>query len=178
MKIDKNDLLSQLENAKNNYILVLASISLFSDEDALQILKKKNCQFSWYSIKFSQVSNMMTDKENLEIANKEFLLMWFRALIKESFELILNYSKHTNQYEGKFKKEGWYDFSRIIRNSLSHNYKFEFSKSDKNKLPVVWNNIVINNSMDKSYLDLSLFWYKEWWELFNEMNKFVVDKLN
>jgi len=43
--ISKKELISQLENAKNNYILSLAAISLFSNEKTLPILEKSHAAF-------------------------------------------------------------------------------------------------------------------------------------
>lgn len=172
----KADLKSQLENAKNNYILGLAAITLFAAEEAYPLLEKSSCNFGPYSLFFDQVANVLKKHEDKEIAVKEFLKMLLRSLVKESFELIKEYCEASNQ-KPALSKQQWYQFARMIRNCLSHNFKFEFSKYDKGLLPVSWRGKAITAGMDGSFLLLSFFGYIEAWELFKEMNSFVVDTL-
>jgi len=168
--------MSQLENAKNNYILGLAAISLFSNEKVYPVLEESQAKFGTYTIEFKQVKNLLIKPADRKIAVKEFITSQIRALIKESFELIKNYSDETNQ-DSKFKLEPWYQFARIIRNCLSHNFKFEFRKYDKTLLPVTWKSRTIDTSMDGKHLELKFFGYVETWELFMEYQKFVDNKL-
>jgi hypothetical protein len=172
----KSELLAQLENAKNNFILVLASTSLLSNEKAYPILEESNCKFGKYSIDFKQVANIMKKESDRKIACKEYVNMGIRILIKETFELIKDYSKKTKQ-EQTLKSQNWYEFARIIRNCLSHNFKIQFSNYDKKLLPLRWNNKTIDTSFDNTYLQLSFFGYVEAWELFNKMYLFVKNSL-
>ena len=175
--MDKKGLLSQLENAKNNYILVLASTRLFSNEKTYPILDESGCKFGTYSINFKQVANMMRSKNDREIACKEFVNMGYRILLKEPFELIKDYCNFTNQID-IFNKQNWYQFARIIRNCLSHNFKFKFNDNDKSILPITWKNRTIDVSLDNSHLQLSfLGGYVGAIELFGEMTSFVRNTL-
>lgn len=173
----KKKLMSQLENAKNNYILGLAAISLFSNEKVSPVLENSHAKFGTYTVEFKQVKNLLSKPTDREIAVKEFLTSQIRALIKESFELIKNYCNETNQ-DSKFKTEPWYQFARIIRNCLSHNFKFEFRRYDKTLLPITWKSRSIDASMDGKYLELKFFGYIETWELFMEYQKFVENELD
>ena len=176
----KTELLSQLENAKTNFILVLASTSLFSNQKTYPILDESNCKFGKYSIEFKQIANMMKKESDRNIACKEYVNMGLRILIKETFELIKDYSKETQQ-EPKFTSQRWYQFARCIRNCLSHNFKFQLhDKKNKllYKLPISWKNKTIDVSFDNTYLQLSFFGYVEAWELFDEMQLFVKNTLN
>jgi hypothetical protein len=168
----KKELLSQLENAKNNYVLGLASISLFSNEKIYPILEESSAKFGKYTVEFKQVKNLLMKPADREIAVKEFLTSQIRALIKESFELIKSYCKETNQ-SAKFKAEPWYEFARMIRNCLSHNFKFKFGKYDESILPITWKNRTIDVSMNGNPLGLKFFGYVETWELFTEYQNFV-----
>jgi len=172
----KKELMSQLENTKNNYILGLAAISLFSNEKVYPVLEESHAKFGTYTIEFKQVKNLLIKPADRKIAVKEFITSQIRALIKESFELIKNYSDETSQ-DSKFKLEPWYQFARIIRNCLSHNFKFEFREYDKTLLPVTWKSRTIDTSMDGKHLELKFFGYVETWELFMEYQKFVDNKL-
>ena len=66
----------------------------------------------------------------------------------------------------------------MIRNCLSHNFKFEFNKKDKLFLPVTWKGKEINISLDGTDLQLSFFGYVEAWETFNEMDLFSKNIVN
>jgi len=175
--ITKSELVSQLENAKNNYVLGLAAISLFSDEKAYPILNEGSASFGQYTVQFKQVSSLLTQSADREIALKEFLTSQIRALIKESFEFIKDYCEGTNQ-NPTFKAEPWYQYARMIRNCLSHNFRFEFNKHDKTLLPVSWKNRTIDSTMDGKHLELKFFGYVETWELFMEYQEFVSNRLN
>ena len=172
----KEELTSQLTNAKNNYVLGLAAISLFSNEGTHPILEESHAKFGPYTVEFKQVKNLLIDPADRDIAVKEFLLSQLRALIKESFELIKNYCNETGQ-STKFSTQSWYSFARMIRNCLSHNFKFEFSKYDRSLLPVTWHGRTIHASMDGEHLALAFFGYVESWELFRDYQKFVESEL-
>ena len=169
--------MSQLDNAKNNYILGLSAISLFSNEKVYPILEESQAKFGTYTVEFKQVKNLLMKPADRDIAVKEFLTSQIRALIKESFELIKNYCDETKQ-DYQFKTEPWYQFARMIRNCLSHNFKFEFRKSDKSLLPVSWKTRTIDATMDGKHLELKFFGYVETWELFIEYKDFVENRLS
>ena len=168
----KHELLSQLENAKNNYILGLAALALFATEESYPVIEKSSCSFGSYSLSFDQVANLLKKREDKEIALKEFTKMLLRALVKESFELIKDYCDVSKQ-TSSFTSQLWYQFARMIRNCLSHNFRFEFRSHDKALLPVSWKGKTITREMDGSYLELSFFGYIEAWELFTEMSYFA-----
>jgi len=173
----KKELIGQLENAKNNYILGLAAISLFSNERVYPILEESHCKFGTYTIEFKQVKNLLMKPTDRDIAVKEFLTSQIRALIKESFELIKSYCDETKQ-DSKFKAEPWYQFARMIRNCLSHNFKFKFNKDHKRLLPVSWKARTIDAAMDGKDLELNFFGYVETWELLVEYQDFVANRLS
>ena len=79
----KPELISQLENAKNNYILGLAGISLFGSPEAYPILEKNHAAFGTYTVEFAQVVRLLRNNKDRDIAIKEFLTSQIRALIKE-----------------------------------------------------------------------------------------------
>jgi hypothetical protein len=172
----KQELLSQLENAKNNYILGLAALSLFASKEIYPILEKYNCSFGSYSLKFDQVNNLLRNPSDRDIAAKEFMKMLLRALIKETFELIKNYCDSSNQIS-VLTAQLFYQFARMIRNCLSHNFIFLFNRYDRTLLPVNWKGKNITSAMDGTYLELSFFGYVETWELFAEMQIFAIDVL-
>ena len=133
--------MNQLKNAKNNYILGLAAISLFSNEKVYPVLEVSRAKFGTYTVEFKKVKNLLINPVHRQIALKEFLKSQIRALIKESFELVKNYCDETNQ-DSKLKTAPWYQFARIIRNCLSHNFKFGFGEYGHNTQKVLLVKIV------------------------------------
>lgn len=175
--MNKAEIVAQFENAKNNYILGLAAISLFANEKSYPILEESHCNLGQYSLTFDQVARLLRNQKDREIAVKEFRTMLLRALIKETFEIMKSYCAESNQ-KGLLTSEAWYQFARIIRNCISHNFRFEFNKYDKGLLPVVWKHRTIDLSMNGRHLELLFFGYVEAWELFSEMQSFVTSKLS
>ena len=170
--MNKKDLNSQLENAKNNYILGMAAISLLSNEKAYPLLKESGLILGKYEIGFKQVANLLSNHSDRDIALKEYLNSHIRALSKESFELIKNYCIESDQLS-ILKSASWYQFARLIRNCISHNFKFVFNEYDKGILPVSWKNRTIETNFNGKYLELKFFGYVETWELFVEYQDLV-----
>ncbi len=142
----------------------------------IQSFNKSNVAFGQYNITFDQVTNLLRNDNDRSIAIKEFLNMLLRSLIKESFELIKEYCEESAQSR-LFKTEPWFQFARIIRNCLSHNFKFEFNAYDRRLLPVTWKARTITLQMDGQHLELGFFGYVEAWELFQEFQEFVDNSL-
>ena len=173
----KEILLKQLQNSKNNWILGLAAISLFADDRVFPFLENNHVKFGIYEIRFKLVKTLLEKPADREIALNEFMKSLLRAFIKESFELIKVYCKETSQVP-KFETELWYEFARIIRNSLAHNFMLNFNNNyKKNVLPVSWRGLVIDASMDGSELGMGFFGAPQAWEMFTEYENFVKDKL-
>ncbi len=172
----KDELLSQLENSKNNYILGLAASALFSSEESYPILEKSSCKFGTFTLTFAQVADLLRVPKDRDIAIKEFIKMLLRAVVKESFELIKNYCDASSQ-TSSFTGQPWYQFAQMIRNCVSHNFRFEFRKYDKSLLPVSWKGRSITSAMDGTHLELSFFGYAEALELFTEMKNFAENTL-
>lgn len=170
--MQKDALLSQLENAKNNYVLGLAAVSLFCSLETELILERNRAEFGSYVLDFSQVAALLRQEEDRNIAVHEFLKSQIRSFVKESFELLKAYCKQTGQFE-TFKAADWYHFSRIVRNSLSHDFKVAFRSGDEKLVPVMWGSRKIDLEMDGSDISLNFFGYVEAWELFLEFERFA-----
>ena len=172
----KKELMGQLTNAKNNYILGLAAMSLFSESISIEHLRNSHASFGEYTVKFDQVSSLLASDADREIAIKEFLTMLIRALLKESFELVRDYAKVSKQ-DTMLSAQPWYQFARIIRNCISHNFHFRLTPYDKEKLPVTWNSRIIDSPLQDKPLAISFLGYDGTWELFKEMEQFALGSL-
>lgn len=168
----KSDLLIQIENARNNYLLGLAAMSLLMSSSASEHLRISHASFDGYIVPFDQVAALLESESDKQIALKEFFKMLLRALIKESYELILGYAKATKQKD-HFRSQQWYHFARLIRNCVSHDFHFRFEPADLKVLPATWNGRTIEASMHSKPLPISFLGYGGAWELFAELEQFA-----
>ena len=176
IEVNKNLLVTQLEHTRNNYILGLAALTTFSSPVSHPLLNSQTAQFGSYTVTFGQVVTLLENDRDRGILLREFLKMLMRTLIQESFEHIKDYCTLTDQY-GSFKGQSWYEFSRMIRNFLSHNCRFEFNRYDRDRLPVVWKDKEITFALDRKSPDFGFFGQVETWEIFIEFETFVRDIL-
>jgi len=172
----REELANQLEHTKNNYIMGLAAFSMFESERCYPLLRTHALTFGEYTVEFEQLIKLLQNANDCEIALNEFAKMLMRTLLKESFEHIKDYCEESDQY-ASFKSEHWYEFGRLIRNFLSHNCIFEFNKYDRERLPVTWKDRTITIEMNKQTLDRDFFGYVQTWELFQEFQDFVANRL-
>lgn len=175
-KLTKVELLSQLENVKNNYILGLASVSVLSESFAANHLRQSHCAFGTYFVEFRQVAALLESKPDREMALKEFTTMLLRGLLKESFETVRAYAK-SSQQRAALKAQPWFQFFRLIRNCVSHNFHFEFTEDDKKLLPVSWHGRTVDKNLDGKPLEIAFLGYDGVWALFSELVNFADTQL-
>ena len=102
----------------------------------------------------------------------EFVKMLLRNFTLDNYEALLRYCRGTNQLS-KLKTQSWFEFVRILRNSLTHTQTFKFNKYDLSRLPVTWRNKKIEAGMDGQELSFDFY---DWWdgcELWEEMFAFA-----
>jgi hypothetical protein len=166
LEINKMNIDQQLQILENTYILGLSALALFSSEKILPILEESHVKFGKYTIPFDQVATLLRDVDKRNAAEKEYILLLLRALIKETYEIIKARCNVTGKVK-EFKSQKWYHFSRLIRNCISHNYLFDFKKEDLALLPVKWSHCTIDCSMNGKPISLKFFGYVEviYWNL-------------
>jgi hypothetical protein len=174
--ITKQELLGQLTNAQNNYVLGLAAMCLFTESASLEHLRKSHASFGGYTVQFDQVSFLLASEADRQVALKEFLTMHIRALLKESFELVRNYAEDSKQ-DALFRSQSWYQFARLIRNCISHDFHFRFTAHDIKEMPVTWKTRTIDANLKDKPLAISFLGYDGTWELFREMEQFAIGSL-
>jgi hypothetical protein len=174
--VARNELNGQLTNAKNTYLLALSAASLFASPEVYPVLARKSVQLGDLTFSCSQVVNLLRKPADRDIAVKEFLNAQMRALVKESFDLVLDYCNETEQ-RATLQAAPWFHFVRLIRNCLTHNGLFQFSDDDYALLPVTWNRREITRSMNYQHLRLEFFGHAEAWALFSEIEGFVGSQL-
>jgi len=70
-----------------------------------------------------------------------------RNYLKEVFRVTQSYCDKSGQYS-VLESESWYHFTRILVNSLSHNFRLEFRDNDKKYLPVSYGDETLDLKMD------------------------------
>jgi len=173
------ELLSQLENCKNNFILTIAGLAAVLDRRGSEILKAAHFSFGGFSIHFDQVVTMFTRPADKDIATKEAVCAAFRTLLKESFELVKSYAEDSGQEE-EFKAFPSYRYHRLVRHALSHNFRWDLM-TNKNRpyeyLPLEpWRHDLKNHvatieaSMHDQHLTLDQLPFDAMWQLFADLS--------
>jgi len=78
-----------------------------------------------------------------------------RNLFKETVRLTRSYYESSSQ-TGELKANDWYEFARFVSNSLSHDFRLNFNKHDRDRLPVSYHGVTIDEGMDGEPLSMQL----------------------
>lgn len=109
----------------------------------------------------------------------DFLLNQLHALIRAPFELLSDYCEDYDKKMPSVKlgenlrKQEWYYYTKLIRNAISHNFCFDFSSKDIERMPITWNGITITPDLQGRSLTHESFWHKPGYQLFLEMQEFA-----
>ena len=168
--MNHKQLMSQLENCKNNFILTMAGLAVIIDPGGKDILRKSHCKFDGFSINFDQVATLLEDPADAQIAVTEAVLSPFRALLKESFELVKTYANSNNQ-KPKFQNFPSYRFHRLLRNAISHNFCWDLQTRGNfyGYLPLNWRGIVIDRSMHNQPVRREHLPFGAMWQLYVDL---------
>lgn len=173
MAINKAELITQVENAKGLYVLGLGSTCLLSHKDAPNILRESHVEFGGQKQTFRNMAGQLECNTDRQWILEEFHKIFLRFYIRETFEIILDYCKHTSQFN-LVKSQPWFHFARLIRNCMAHNFKWVFDdKKDKPLLPITLRTSKIELAMEKQPLTLSFFNQSHAWNLHTDMSLFV-----
>jgi hypothetical protein len=78
-----------------------------------------------------------------------------RNLLKEVFRLAQSYCSNSNQLN-EMESNDWYQFARLIVNSLSHDFKWRFHKKDKQHLPLAYKGETLKLELDGQDIHMRL----------------------
>ncbi|NIA23658.1 MAG: hypothetical protein GWP03_05835 [Proteobacteria bacterium] len=96
-----------------------------------------------------------------------------RSYFKEVFRITQSFCSKGTQKK-IILAEPWYQFARILVNSLSHNFRIEYRPADKKYLPVVYRNETLDISLDRKPVKMRL---KVLLSISDDIIAFVRDKL-
>ena len=113
------------------------------------------------------------------VLSSDFMLNQLHALIRVPFEILRDYCKDfdnsdpTQHLVQKMKETRWYEYAKMVRNAISHNFHFQFCEHDKKILPVTWNGITLSQEMEGQPITYESLWHKRGYELFLAMRTFA-----
>jgi len=84
----------------------------------------------------------------------------------------MKYCKQTKQID-VLKKQPWYHYSKLIRNGLSHDYQWDFSKQIKSFFPITYKQTTITYDLHGTLLKENQMPLSVIWILLEEMENFV-----
>ena len=186
--MNKHDAQIQLKHNFTTAMLTLGAIEVLNSDSILTLenksvlIKEEKIIFNpnpldfnaWkYHFDFNQViANYQNDREKHVVSVMELYKSMRRALIKESYEVLKSYAKKTNQ-SLKLEQANWYRFATIIRNAITHDFHFEFSKYDLNAMPLTWKNVMIDCSLKGNPISDEQLPHGVSFDLHMEMNDFL-----
>lgn len=128
---------------------------------------------------FVDLADMLEQQPSRDALSSDFILNQLHALIRVSFEILRDYCEDYDKLDTtrllfqEMEKAPWYEYARVVRNAISHNFHFQFSNHDKKILPVTWNGITLSQEMEGQAITYESLWHKRGYELFLEMKTFA-----
>jgi hypothetical protein len=109
----------------------------------------------------------------------DFVLNQLHSLVRVPFELLGDYCEDYDQVApGRMmmkvlRAADWYEYARAIRNTVSHNFRFDFSKYKAEAFPITWCGISLTPDLHGKTITFESFWHKSGYELFVAMRSFA-----
>ncbi|MHA1420375.1 MAG: hypothetical protein ACTSPO_15780 [Candidatus Heimdallarchaeaceae archaeon] len=179
----KNNLLTVLTNIKRGYLAnCLAVYTLFEiNPSALpNTLTIENEHFpeDTQILDVRMIKPILVNPSGRQLLRNENSKTILRAFVRGIFEVVKTYAKNTNQYRDICKGSSLFNFTRLIRNSLAHSFRFNFEHEKTEGFPVKWRDKEITLEMDGKIIDFSIINFATVITLFDDLYQFVKDKLN
>lgn len=173
----KSDLLGIFRTSINNCKLAYASLLLFSHEDMASFYGEWSARLDIpRPFDETEILALLNDREVSQIAFGQLYETVHRAAFKELFEVTKNYCEQTTQRQ-KLQRQSWFQFWRIIRNCLSHDFKFHFNDYDLTKLPVRWKTVTIDQTFEGKSLTHGDISREELLTFLNDVSDFIDNNL-
>jgi hypothetical protein len=186
MRLKKTEILDYFNGEDKNYRLAILCTQWIRDTapftpNAISEAKSLSMTIAGRTITFSDIAAELKDSDRRDMISSQFLLNHLHSLIRLPFELLKDYCEDFDNSANpkqsvlmdKLKNMPWYQYTRLVRNAVSHNFRFAFSQSDKSKLSVTWNGITIDRNCDGKAITHETLWHRRGYELFLEMKEFA-----
>ena len=156
--MDKAELRGKLQTIKNNYALIQAGIMFLAQPDAITKFDEYLAELSAHpeAQSFGYIRYVFESDELLALATNQLRKSVLRNCLKEMFELVKTYGLETNQIK-LLRASPWYQFLRMIRNSLSHDFCVRYNENDLKQLPITWSGLTLTVTMNGGELPMAGF---------------------
>ena len=131
-------------------------------------------------VPYSDLAELLEKDPSRLVITSDFVLNQLHALIRAPFELLHDYCEDYDQavpgqhLVNTLQKCPWYQFARLVRNAISHSFRYDFKEADKRRLPITWRGITLTEDLNGKPITHETFWHKPGYELFLEMRDFAV----
>ncbi|WP_315762904.1 hypothetical protein [Bradyrhizobium sp. SZCCHNS2005] len=130
-------------------------------------------------ISYSDLAELLEQDPSRFSITTDFVLNQLHALIRVPFELLSDYCEDYDQAVpgrkllNELRSVDWYEYARAIRNTVSHNFRFDFSKYKADKFPITWRSNSLTADLHGKAITYESFWHKSGYELFVAMRSFA-----
>ena len=175
---NKEKVIGYLQTIKNNYALTQAGILLLTAPDAPQKFEEYYSHISDEpEAQFGYIKYVFEDYDLLKHSTNELRKSVLRNCLKETFEM-LKAELQTKEENEVLLRAPWYRFLRMVRNSISHDFRFRFRDYDKPKLPVSWSDLTITIEMENEFLPMAGFLTRaKVQQLLDEITKYIEENI-
>jgi hypothetical protein len=184
MRFSKSEILDYFDREDKNYRLAILCTHWIRDiapftPSVKSEAKSLSMMIAGRTITFSDLAAELEDRNRSEIISSHFLLNQLHSLIRLPFELLKDYCADFDKAVkpavlfDRLRSMPWYEYTRLVRNAISHNFRFAFDERDKSRLPVKWNGIIIDSNCDGQVITCEALWHRPGYELFLKMKEFA-----
>jgi hypothetical protein len=130
-------------------------------------------------VSYSDLAELLEQDPSRLSITTDFALNQLHALIRVPFELLGDYCEDYDRslpgrmMTNELRAADWYEYARAIRNAVSHNFRFDFSKYKAEKLPITWGSNSLTADLHGMAITFESFWHKSGYELFVAMRSFA-----
>lgn len=147
----KTDLLGMYRTAINRVQFAYASLALWAYPDTPRFFDALYEQLPNEIKPHAHVLNLVHDEVALKIAAEQLYDTSYRAALNDLLALTKEYCHATGQLS-ELKAQPWYPLWYLLRNCFAHDMKFNFNPAERDMLPVTWNGVTIDISMNRKAL--------------------------
>lgn len=151
--MDKRYLREQLQTVKNNYALLQAGILFLAQPGARSDFDRYFQPIAAHpeASSIQYIRYVLESDALLKHATSQLRGTVLRSCLKEAYELVLAYARRSHQLD-RVHSAAWYEFLRMVRNCLSHDFRLSFRTGDLKRLPVSWSGITLDAGMQHEQL--------------------------
>ncbi len=170
----------ELEDYLNNKRIPLMISLVYTKipkEKLLESLHKSTLTINNDKVDFSTLADSLSKDNQYETIIKHMTNLAIKNAVTDYFESIMKYCEQTKQFS-VLKNQQWYNYAKLIRNGLSHDYQWDFSRQKKSIFPVTYKQIIIIYDLHGTLLKENQMPLSVIWGMLEEMESFVKTNLN